>query len=1033
MRKIIKITAIVLAVFFILLLSIPFLFKDKIKKVVKEEAVTQINKSLNATVSIGDVNLSIIKYFPKLNISVENIAIVGKDVFEKDTLLSAKEAGFNVNILEIWKNMNDIKVRGIFLDEPRIHLITLADGKSNYDIVPEDTTTAQPSQDTSNFQFALDNYKITKAYIKYEDFKGDMFAEIDGLDHSGSGNFNPNKFDFDILTKIQSLDFRMSGIPYMQKTKIDWKALLDIDMAARKYALKENKLVINDLNLLVDGYVQMPDTQTTRVDMKIEAPGNEFKNLISLIPAFYLNDYKNLKADGKFDFKSTIKGDYNTVKKLFPSIIASLNIQNGNIKYPDLPMGIKNMDANINVATNSDDPDQLKIDIPKLSLVLGDNPLQASFILRTPVSDPYIKGNLNGTINLGQIKQMMKVQDLNQLEGIIKAAIDLETKMSYVEKAQYDKIKFNGNINASALKIKYGTYPLINITSAGASLSPQKIAIGQMSGNLGKSDVAMSGYINNPLAYFSPKASMDGFIKFNSNSFDADEWMTTTEPSKTHEISSAESESTNNEALNHMNIGIDANIGRLTYKPYDIKNLVAKGKVSTNYLKLDLLSLLINGSDIAASGEIKNAMDWMDNKAVMTGNINLRSRMLDMNTFMSDASKAPEAGTTTTASEPAEIPANIDLKVNANIDKLIYTNMQIDALKGELVVANQEAQLKNVTGNTLGGSAAFTGLYSTKNVEKPGFNIKMDLNKMDFQKAFNTFNSFSKLAPIGKYLFGSFSTSMILSGNLMKDMSPDLSSFSASGFIETINALIKGFKPLDEIGTKLNISDVKNMQLKNSKNWFEIVNGAVELKEFDMNAIKDIPMKISGKHSLTNEMDYLIKTKIPRKLLEKNQAGQAVNTGLNFLSGQASKLGINIAQGEFINMNINIKGSISQPKIGFNVTGTDGKSTLQEQAANTLNEAKQKAIDSVKTRANQELEKAKQEAAKAAERAADSLKRIAQNEANKALEEAKKKAGNEIKDKLGPKADSIINKTTGKGVDEIKDQLKKFDPFKKKK
>jgi hypothetical protein len=57
LKKILKITGIVLLVLVVALVSIPFLFKDKIKEMV----VTSINQNLDATVAFEDIDLSLLK------------------------------------------------------------------------------------------------------------------------------------------------------------------------------------------------------------------------------------------------------------------------------------------------------------------------------------------------------------------------------------------------------------------------------------------------------------------------------------------------------------------------------------------------------------------------------------------------------------------------------------------------------------------------------------------------------------------------------------------------------------------------------------------------------------------------------------------------------------------------------------------------------------------------------------------------------------------------------------------------------------
>ena len=59
MKKILKWTGISLLLIIVLIILLPFIFKDKIIQTVKDEA----NKSLNAKVDFGDFDISLISYF----------------------------------------------------------------------------------------------------------------------------------------------------------------------------------------------------------------------------------------------------------------------------------------------------------------------------------------------------------------------------------------------------------------------------------------------------------------------------------------------------------------------------------------------------------------------------------------------------------------------------------------------------------------------------------------------------------------------------------------------------------------------------------------------------------------------------------------------------------------------------------------------------------------------------------------------------------------------------------------------------------
>ena len=152
LKKIAKITGISLAVILLILFVAPFIFKGKIISIAKE----QINKNINARVDFKDLSLSFFRHFPRVSVALEELQVVGTDVFAKDTLISAKEIDVAVNLFSVIGGKN-MKIYSVNINEPRIHVIVNKDGKANYDIAKPDTAAATP-EDTaaaSPFQMKL--------------------------------------------------------------------------------------------------------------------------------------------------------------------------------------------------------------------------------------------------------------------------------------------------------------------------------------------------------------------------------------------------------------------------------------------------------------------------------------------------------------------------------------------------------------------------------------------------------------------------------------------------------------------------------------------------------------------------------------------------------------------------------------------------------------------------------------------------------------------------------------------------------------
>lgn len=1036
MKRVVKIALITLATIIVLVLAaavaIPYFFKDQILVTIKETA----NESLNAKMDFSDVSLSLFRNFPNLTVRMYDLTIDNIEPFEGIRLADVKSADITVDIMSVIRNENPLKIKAINVNQPKVNVYVLEDGRANYDIAKPSADTVVDTEepvDLSAFRANLQRYSIENGEILYDDESLSTYVLAKGVNHSGSGDFTIDVYDLDTDTEIDSLTVRYGGITYLKRARTTLAAIFNIDQRNSKYTLKDNLLKVNELELNADGFVQLLDTSNIAMDLTFSTPQSAFKSLWSMVPNAYIAGYENVKADGKFDLGGFVKGTYNGDLEQYPAFQVNIGVENGNVKYPDLPLGISNINTKVNVNSPTSDFDDMVVNVPTFAMKLGSNPIKAIFNLKTPVSDPDIDTQIDGVLNLKELAQAFPMDGVMDLTGVIAANIEAQTRLSYIENQQYERVKMDGVAEVTNLTYKDANYPAIRINSAKAAFTPQNVRVDNFDAKLGKSDIKASGRVDNILAYFSPKKTMRGSFTARSNYFDMNEWMPQEEANGPALPAAASEESTEPvEVFDRFDFTLNATVGEIVYDTYNLKNTVVKGNMKPNKLVAQELSTNIGESDIRASGTITNMFDYLFDNQTLGGNINIASNYLNLNQFMPEdgSDPAPQSVVTTSSDatavtgdnfDPILVPKNIDIDVNADIRKLLYTNLELSNITGKLVVANQAVMLEDVTANTLGGKMALSGGYDTKDTENPAFSIKYDLQSMDFQKSFNAFNSFQVLAPIGQFIKGTFNTSLILDGKLNENMMPNFSTLSAQGFLETLNAVIENFKPIQAIGNKLNLDYFKeDLKISNSKNWFELKDGMVEVKEFDYK-YKDIDMKIAGTHSLTQEIDYIIKANIPRKLLEKTGVGAAASAGYDQLAKEASKFGLNLKQSEFVNVQFNLTGSIKDPKVGLNLLGADGEAVAASPA--------EAAKEAVKEEAEKKIAEGKEKVQEAAKEAIDSVKNVLGQKAEAAKDSLANKAKEALKDKVG----SVIDTSAVKEVDKIKEELEKFNPFKKKK
>lgn len=1018
MPKILKRTLqILLALVVVIILAavaIPYFFKDQIVAKIKED----INKNVNAKVDFKEVSLSLFRSFPDFSFKLDSFEIVGIEEFENLKLFAADNIDFTLDLMSVIRTSEPIEIKSFHLEKPEVNIKILRNGKANYDIAKVDSTATQTPEESQpyNFLIKLKEYSINDGSFVYDDKQGDIFAELKGLDHSGSGQFTADVYDVFTKTTIENLTAISGGMTYLKKAKADLDVILNADMNTMKFTLKENQIVLNALTLKLDGFVQM-EGDDINMDLTYSAPQNKFKNFLSLIPSAYTADYADVQANGDLQFGGFVKGTYNGLTGKMPAFQVDLKIDNGDFKYPDLPLGVTDINTQTRINSPSSDFDKITIDVSRFSMNLGGNPFEAVFKLKTPISDPDMDAKINGKINLEELAKAFPMEGVETLNGLITSNLKIKTRMSMIDKQDYENIDMSGDLQIENMNYLSQGQPAVKINDMKMSFNPKNVTLENFDALLGKSDIKARGTIDNILAYFSPEKTMKGDVVVRSNFFDANEWLVEEEAPAT-QAPTANAEVAQTEVFDQFDFTIDGQVGKILYDVYQLDNTSMKGNITPSQARIESFYTKIDKSDFSASGTIDNIFNYLFDNETLSGDIKLVSNFIDLNQFMVEETTTGEPQAKTIADEdpelaPIPVPANIDFDIDASIGKVTYTNIDLKDIKGKMLIKNETVELQNCTAKTMGGSFTMDGSYNSQNINSPSFDLKYSINSFDFQQAFNQVNTFAILAPIGKFIQGTFNTKMAMSGTLDKNMFPDLGTISIDGFIETLNGLVKGFKPIEEFSSLLNLQDLKTLKIQNTKNWFEVKNGLVTLKDFNY-TYQGIAMEIGGTHGITKDMNYNIKAKIPRNLLEKNTVTAAANQGLKYLEKEASKIGIDLKAGEFVNVLFNISGALTSPKFKLTLLNAEGAATsLKDIAENLVSEA----VDTAKAIAKEQIAIAKDTIAKVIDTTKEDLRKKADAEIAKLMAEADKQAKS-IRDAAKKLADET-NKTGYANADQL--------------
>jgi len=601
MKTFFKILGVLIVLLIVLALILPFIFKGKITDLAKEE----INKSVNATVDFSSINLSLIKSFPNFSLGIDDLTVVGKDKFESDTLAEISEIGVTLNLMSVISGSN-YEIKKIKIINPNIHIKVLEDGSANYDIAPEgdDIEEEIPEEESSEsgFVLTLKNVSIIDGNLIYDDASLGMLLSLLGLNHNLSGDFTMDNTTLKTNTTIEELNVNYDGVEYMKNVKTSYKADISADLKNEIYTLEKNNLFLNELLLNFDGSVSMVNEDINLV-LTFNTPQSDFKEILSLVPAVYSTDFENIQTSGKMGIDGHVKGLYN--ETTLPAFDVNISIEDAEFKYPDLPQAVNNVNILTNIQNKGGDADNTIINVSKFHMELGQNPLDASLLVKTPISDPELNAKIKGKLDLGTIKDFYPLEEGDDLTGTFFTDITLQGKLSAIENEMYEEFTALGSmlIKGFQYNSSYTNDPVL-ISNAQLNFSPQYLDLSALKLTIGENDLSANGKIENYLAYAFKEEVLVGNFTLKSNYLNIDDLMPEYEEEEVEATTEDESESlTIVEVPGNIDFEMASSFKTLIYDSILMENAGGKLLIKDQRLILQNLSMNTLDGEMVVTGE----------------------------------------------------------------------------------------------------------------------------------------------------------------------------------------------------------------------------------------------------------------------------------------------------------------------------------------------------------------------------------------------------------------------------------------------
>lgn len=335
----------------------------------------------------------------------------------------------------------------------------------------------------------------------------------------------------------------------------------------------------------------------------------QFKDVLSLIPAFYTREFKNLTAGGELSMELWARGEMRG--PVLPAFELKTEVRNGSFQYSSLPKAV----TDINIAARVSNPgsvmDKTVVDLSKFGLRMAGNSVAATFYATNLVSDPVFRASADGRVDLGAVKEVYPLEKGVDLGGLITADLKLSGRMSDIEKNRYERLGAQGTFVVEGVGLTLPNLPAVRIRRAAATVTPAAMTLGEFGLTVGRSDLSANGQLTGYIGYLLRDDVLSGRLYVKSELLDLNEIM---DAMPSAEGGAADEEAPAEpvraiEVPRNLNLSLNTDLRKVLFEKMTIGDISGEMRVAGGALSLERLAMGVFGGRATASGSYSTAAD----------------------------------------------------------------------------------------------------------------------------------------------------------------------------------------------------------------------------------------------------------------------------------------------------------------------------------------------------------------------------------------------------------------------------------------
>ncbi|MDO3626539.1 AsmA family protein [Mucilaginibacter sp. BT774] len=390
--KTLKISGIVIGSILLLMFLLPLLFPTTITNKIKQLA----NQSLNGKVEFSGTSLSFFKRFPELTLTLEDFSLKGSAPFQQDTLVSAKDISFALDLTSLLKTK--IQISKIYLSNAFINIEVDSSGKANYLVYKAPAQTDKSKADTASASLGIEQIIIEKSHLVYDDLSIPTLIDARDFNYKGSGDFTKNIFDLSSHLEVGSTDFIYDNQTYVSNKVINADLVTSINTKSLAFEFQKNDLKINKLPVQFKGrFAFLKDGYD--MDFRFTSHQSDLSDIFTALPPGYNKWVDNLDVNGTGVIQVALTGQYIAEKNIHPDFTFSMKAKNGYISSNKTPSPVRDLYLDMNAKVPNLDPNKLSFSIDSLHFRIDQDHFDSKLTING-LQAPKIFARINTEIDL---------------------------------------------------------------------------------------------------------------------------------------------------------------------------------------------------------------------------------------------------------------------------------------------------------------------------------------------------------------------------------------------------------------------------------------------------------------------------------------------------------------------------------------------------------------------------------------------------------------------------------------------------------